>query len=209
MKLKRLLCLARHRGRDRAADQSHRVVEEDAARGAVGAAKDASAGRVRRRRGDARELQPELVAPERVRVDAHQRRRVPRRGGAEHGGVGKIAAGPKVLVPAIAADPLAGGGRLRVARHALHAVLLAGCAGEPHLHEVAPVQERMSVRVREPGHCAAFPQLDELDVGARLALALLPRADPREFPFAHQRGLRARPRGVHGVQPSDDEEVGH
>jgi hypothetical protein len=144
-----------------------------------------------------------------VDVDAVERDRVQRRRCGELRAVGEGAAGPEVLVPAVAQKPrprpLGGSAR----RDALDAVVGGGRAREPHLRELAAVQRRVAVGVGEPRHRAAFADQHDLHVAACLALALLGGADPGDAAVAQERGLGARAAWIEGVDRSLDEEVGH
>src|SRR3989440_5807896 len=67
----------------------------------------------------------------------------------------------------------------------------------------------MAVGIDETGNGAALSQLDELEVAARFALALLARAYPGKPAVPDQQRRRAALFRVHRVQGSGDEEIRH
>src|SRR5207237_9321800 len=73
--------------------------------------------------------------------------------------------------------------------HAVDTLLLGSRACEAHLGLRPRVQERMAVGIDETGNGAALSQLDELEIAARFALALLARAYPGKpaVPDQHRR----------------------
>src|SRR2546426_4218953 len=204
-----LLGLARAREGNRAQHHIHGRIDQHAGGRPVLAPEDASTGRIRRRRSDARSADRVLVAPERVDVDAGERNRMPRRPGAEQRKPRELVPRPAVLVPPAAANPCPlrhGGGE---SDHAVDALLLRGRAREPDFGLRPRVQQGVTVGVDETRNGAALPQLDELQVAARLALALLARAHPGKPAVPDQHCGRAGPFRVQRVQCSRDEEIGH
>jgi hypothetical protein len=177
--------------------QRLRGVDQETRRLAALVAHDDAAGRIGRAAIDADRGQRGRVRPRRVPVDAYQRHRMLGRRRVERGLGGEGAAGPEVLIPVAAGDPLAGGPHRRALADApgdlvlgRHPAYVEAQPAARQVHEVA-VRVHQSRQHRAPAEVVHGLAGVGIDVG--------PPPDEGHAPVAHDQRVGDRAGGVERV----------